>query len=165
MTRTKGRPSKPDELKKQQGTLRPSRVKSAGIVVAPIDTIPAAPPFLREVGRAEFERIAQFLITVKLATQVDYSQVAMAAFEYELYLQNRMEQRDGVGAYYPIKKDGEVSSYQPHPTWYIANGHYKNYLDIMRELMATPQSRMKNGITVAKDEAVSKVARLLKKTG
>lgn len=115
-----------------------------------IDAIPDPPVYLGETGRTEWVRLVDQLDRMKMLAKTDFSALGAACLEWQLYLKTRAYQDDNE-PYYATKNDeGQVTSWQAHPAYYIGSGHLKNYLELCREFGFTPASRSK--LNIQKEE-------------
>jgi len=90
-----GRPRKPTEILKLQGTFDPSR--RPGNELSPDAGIPECPDWLSETARAEWERITPLLESLGLLAEIDAVPLAMYCHYYgEFLAAKQMIDRSGL---------------------------------------------------------------------
>lgn len=151
-----GRPAKPSELKKLQGTYRPDRAPNEP---TPARGRPSCPAELTGAARKEWGRIAKQLDELGLLTQVDRTALAAYCVAYSHWLAaNEMLQK-------PVKEGGGMVVYSANgypsvsPHWTASQQASKQMLMYLREFGMTPAARSR--LSVPQTEKVQTLGDML----
>lgn len=141
---SKGRKTKPNELKELQGTLRPHRVKTDAIKPT-IELSTTPPEELNEWGSQLYEVIMSEYCQIGLITRVDTGSLLMLCNEFGTYCEaDDLIKAQGLEIEEEkYNKDGNVVGYvkTPNPNLKTRNDALKNYKALCVEFGLTPSSR------------------------
>lgn len=142
---SRGRKPTPTKLKKIKGTLRKDRVLNDEFNPRTIQELPAAPDWLPDLAREEWERITKELAAVDMLSGLDLSVLAIYCNEYAVYISMEMEMRRNSRVMVYRDDDGKVKHIQPVGHQVIANRAMQKMLKIATEFGFTPSSRTRIG--------------------
>ena len=81
-----GRPSKSNEIKKAQGTLRPCRVVDQPVTFKALSAVPAVPDSVPEFGREYFSHCCEALFTAGVLSAAIIPCIEIACAWYHIYV-------------------------------------------------------------------------------
>lgn len=153
----RGRPRKPDEQKKREGTYRPDRDDQFEADSA----IPDPPPMLtdtsggdllnewRRRGMNHWNRLTEFLSEASLISRLDGDALALLCFAFVEY-----EEADKEVAMYGLTVMSDKGGVYQHPAVGVRTNAWKKILRLCREFGMTPSARASLKVTDDKQEDV-----------
>lgn len=149
----RGAKPKPTDQKKAAGTLRKSRTFADELKFDPLSATPAAPEFLGEYGRIEWDRVVPQLQARGILTETDLSVLTAYCLEMQSYYEDRNLIKSGkVEKFLECENQGGGTYYTVHPAVASGNKHLTAALKIATEFGLTPSSRTRISVGKAKDE-------------
>lgn len=169
-----GRPRKPDELKKLQGTFQPSRSNPDAPKVSP--SMPEIPRGLTGIAKKKYVELAKELSQMKVITPHDSHLLEMVAKEFEHFkMMEKTIKKDGL--FYhgtrvekEIEEDGSgrvtkvetlYTRIKAHPAVAARNQAWTNIMKGLQECGLTPSTRSK--LKVVKKEETNPFAAFMSK--
>ena len=135
-----GRPRKPTEIKRRQGTLRKSRLNKREPKLPP--GAPPMPGHLDEVAQQEWRRLVAIALRARVLTEADRSIVEIAAAAYSTWRAARaVVQSEGMTYETTNTTGGNVI--KPRPEVAIESDAWRRYKSAVCELGFTPATRSK----------------------
>lgn len=140
----RGRPRKPTEQKKREGTYRPDRDNQFDVD----SSIPDPPPMLtdhtsnpqltdfRERGMLHWHRLAEVLSEARLISALDGDALALLCLAFVEY-----EEADSEVALYGLTVVSEKGGVYQHPAVGVRTNAWKKILRLCREFGMTPSAR------------------------
>lgn len=147
----RGRPNKPVELKKFEGTYRKDR--DAGVLkFEKIEEIPKPPTHLSRIGKQIWKEVTDILISVKILETIDIHTVAMLCEELATYYEmNRKLKKLKTYTY-----RNRLNNIVKRPEIAIRNQAMRNATTLMAQLGLTPSMRQKYGFTPDEEQEQTK---------
>jgi P27 family predicted phage terminase small subunit len=137
-----GRPPKPTELKKLEGTYRADRAVVNEMMPSRLVAPPSAPEYLTEGAKLEWESVCDELLSLNMLHRVDLALLSAYCQEFDRYVEaSGYLLREG-SVICLERPDGSVYS-MPSPWVAIKNGALKNAMSIASQFGFTPSARTK----------------------
>tara|TARA_R100000654_G_scaffold21267_1_gene42876 strand:+ start:53 stop:532 length:480 start_codon:yes stop_codon:yes gene_type:complete len=138
-----GRKKIPTEIKKARGTLRKSRELDNPMEVAKVSGIPAAPEWLSEIGKEQFNLVVNQLNDLGMLYEVDVKLIEAYSNSMALHIEAEQELRR-VGRVMVYRDDeGRPKHSQIVPMQTISKQALEQALKIATHFGLTPSSRTK----------------------
>lgn len=138
----RGRPNKPVELKKLEGTYRKDRDNGV-LSFEKIEEIPKPPTHLSRMGKQIWKEITDILISVKILETIDIHMVAMLCEELATYYEMTRKLKKLKTYTY---RNG-LNNIVKRPEVAMRNQAMSNATTLMAQLGLTPSMRQKYGFT------------------
>ena len=134
-----GRPKIPTEIKKARGTLRKCRELENPMQVKKIETLPAAPEWLSEIGQEQFDIVVNQLNSLGMLYEVDLKLIEAYSNAMALHIESEQQLRQ-VGRI-QVYRDNETGDIKHSQT--ISKQALESALKIATQFGLTPSARSK----------------------
>lgn len=136
-----GRPSKPTELKRRQGTLRKSRLNKREPALPP--GAPALPPELDKIAAAEWRRLVAEALRMRVLTESERGLLCIAAAAYSTWRRAEDALAEAGSLTYETTNTTGGAVIKARPECAIASDAWRRYYNAIVQLGMTPASRSK----------------------
>jgi|DEB0MinimDraft_6_1074348.scaffolds.fasta_scaffold50120_2 P27 family predicted phage terminase small subunit len=141
----RGRKPLPTEIKKKKGTLQKCRTLEDEVQPETVSEAPPAPVWLSEIGKQEWDRVIDYLISNNLLASCDLSIVAFYCNEVSVYIESEQQLRQNSRMIAYKDEKGKIKHAQQVPLQIIARKSLESAMKIAAEFGFTPSSRTRIG--------------------
>ena len=139
-----GRPKIPTEIKKARGTLRKCRELENPMQVKKIETLPAAPEWLSEIGQEQFDIVVNQLNSLGMLYEVDLKLIEAYSNAMALHIESEQQLRQvGRIQVYRDNETGDIKHSQITPLQTISKQALESALKFATQFGLTPSARSK----------------------
>ena len=139
-----GKPKIPTEIKKARGTLRKCRELENHMQVKKIETLPAAPEWLSEIGQEQFDIVVNQLNSLGMLYEVDLKLIEAYSNAMALHIESEQQLRKvGRIQVYRDNETGDIKHSQITPLQTISKQALELALKIATQFGLTPSARSK----------------------
>lgn len=160
-----GRPRKPTELKRLQGTYRPDREAKDEIKPPAVEDLPRAPAWMSTTGKRLYKNMAPTLQEKKLLTVLDMDLFMTACHEYGKYIEFEKLLKKKGSTYEVWDEDRNGNKYLKavgqRPEVVISRNCLEAANKILSRFGFTPADRAKLSIVAEKEKEQSPLEQLL----